>query len=152
MILMRMYLSFMMINDTHHEKVFLVIYIRSQLRWSTSKNAYAIMAMRDRMNWVLASSAGFDLIAEHHNLVFLFQSLRAVTGPSQTSVRQVSCWACSSTYNYAYVLNEGHGNVWVDLLHSWGSPNTSQTLVSIFYPSLSSSSFCWCAMTHLVFV
>lgn len=65
----------------------------SFLGWSTlEKEAYAIMATIDRMHWILATPAGFDLFTDHHNLIFLFDPLAVVPDLSQTSMRKVLRW------------------------------------------------------------
>lgn len=51
----------------------------SQLGSSTLEvEAYAIKNTVDRMHWVSVNSAGFDLLTDNHNLVFLLDSLAAM--------------------------------------------------------------------------
>lgn len=105
----------------------------AQLGWSTlEKEAYAIMATIERMHWILATTDGFDLFTDHHNLIFLFDPLAVVPNISQTSLRKVLRWAVRlSAYNYMHPHSGRRERM--------GRP--SWALVrSGHYPSLSSSS------------
>lgn len=65
----------------------------SSLRWSTiEKEAYAIMAITERMHWLLASERGFDLYTGHNNLVLLFDPTSVVADLSQTALQKVLRW------------------------------------------------------------
>lgn len=85
----------------------------AQLTWSTlEKDAFAIMAKVERMHWILATSEGFDLFTNHHNLIFLFDSLAVLPDLSQTSLRKTLRRAvCLSAYNYTCVHIKGFDNV-----------------------------------------
>lgn len=46
---------------------------RIQLGWSIlEKEAYAALVTLDRMHWVAATPAGFDLYTDHNNLIVIF--------------------------------------------------------------------------------
>lgn len=117
-----------------------------QLGWSTlEKEAFAIMATVERMHWLLATTDGFDLYTDHHNLIFLFDPLAVVPDLSQTSLRKVLRWAVRlSAYNYTCVHIKGVDNVWADLLGRWSAPVVIRRLVKIPpLPSSSSEDFEW---------
>lgn len=50
------------------------------------------MATVDRMHCVLATTDGFDLLTDHHNLIFLFDPITVVHDLSQTTLRKVLRW------------------------------------------------------------
>lgn len=59
------------------------------------------MATIERINWKLATSYGFDLFTDHHNLIFLLDPFSVAPDLSQTSLQKFLCWDVKlSTYNY----------------------------------------------------
>lgn len=121
-------------------------FTNAELRWATiEKEAYATMATVERMNWLLATTDGFDLFTDHKNLIFLFDPLAVVTDMSQTTLRKVLRWAVRlSAYNYTCVHISGVDNVWADILSRWVYRAVVRRLVSIpTLPSSSASDFEW---------
>jgi len=56
--------------------------------WSIlEKEAYAVLAILQRMHWLVPTSSGFDLYTDHNNLIFLFDPLSIVPDLAQTSCR-----------------------------------------------------------------
>ena len=102
----------------------------TQLGWSTiEKEAFAAIATIERLHWIAATSAGFDLHTDHNNLVFLFDPLAVVPDMSQTTARKVLRWAVKlSLYNYVCIHVRGEDNVWADLLGRWTLPSVGVML------------------------
>lgn len=118
----------------------------TQLGWSIlEKEAYAAVASLERMHWLAATPAGFDLYTDHNNLIFLFDPLSVVPDLSQTSLRKVLRWAVRlSMYNYTCFHIRGADNVWADLLGRWAAPTTIRRIVRIpELPSSSTEGFEW---------
>eukprot|EP00178_Gracilaria_changii_P000257 TRINITY_DN1027_c0_g1_i1.p2 TRINITY_DN1027_c0_g1~~TRINITY_DN1027_c0_g1_i1.p2 ORF type:complete len:1106 (+),score=114.18 TRINITY_DN1027_c0_g1_i1:5972-9289(+) len=118
----------------------------TQLEWSTlEKEAFAIMATVDRMHWLAATAAGFDLFTDHNNLIFLFDPLSLVPDLSQSSTRKVLRWAVRlSAYSYTCFHINGLDNVWADMLTRWSAPKTVRRLVMItLLPTSHNEAFCW---------
>lgn len=92
-----------------------------ETQYSTlEKEAYAIMKTVQRMHVLLATCDGFDLFADHHNLVFLFDPLFVVSDLFQTTTRKLLLRAVLLTaYNYTCVHIKGFGDVWADVLSRW---------------------------------
>lgn len=87
------------------------------------KEDYAVMAMLDRMHWMVADPRGFDLHTDHNNLISLFDPTYVVMDLSQTTVRRVLRWdARISVYNFTSIHIKGQDNVWADLLSRWSAP------------------------------
>ena len=66
----------------------------SLLAWSVlEKEEYVVMNSVDRMHWLVAIPAGFDLYTDRNNLIFVLDPLIVVEVMSQSSIRKVLQWA-----------------------------------------------------------
>ena len=122
------------------------VFNATQLGWSVlEKEAFAILATLERMHWLVATSAGFDLYTDHNNLIFIFDPLSIIPDLSQPSVRKVLRWAVRiSAYNYICFHIKGLENIWADLLTRWAASPTVRRLVKIpVLPSSCADDFVW---------
>eukprot|EP00737_Agarophyton_chilense_P002334 gb/GEZJ01002651.1/.p1 GENE.gb/GEZJ01002651.1/~~gb/GEZJ01002651.1/.p1 ORF type:complete len:320 (+),score=20.64 gb/GEZJ01002651.1/:2674-3633(+) len=112
----------------------------TKLSWSVLENeGYEILATLQRMHWLVATPAGFDLFTDHNNLVFIFDPLSIIPDLSQSSTRKLLRWAVGlSSYSYNCLHIQGPDNVWADLLTRWSAPSTVRRIVQV--PALPSSS------------
>lgn len=125
---------------------------KTQFGWSIlEKEAFAVLATLDRMHWLAASPAGFDLFTDHNNLIFLFDPLSIVPDLSQTSMRKVLRWAVKlNIYSYTCFHIKGTDNVWADLFGRWSAPGTVRRLISIpVLPSTATPDFEWPSVEEL---
>lgn len=117
-----------------------------QARWYVlEKEAYAVLATLQRMHWLAATPAGFDLFTDHNNLFYLFDPLSIVPDMSQTTLRKVLRWAVwLSAYNYTCIHIRGTENVWADLLGRWSPPPAIRHLIRIpALPSAAADDYEW---------
>lgn len=86
---------------------------KQQLGCATSETeGYAVLVILDRMNWLLATQAGFDLFTDHSNPIFLFDPLSVFLDHSQATACKVLRWAVLlSMYVYTCVPTKGPENV-----------------------------------------
>lgn len=75
------------------------------------------MASLERLLWIAVTSEGLALHADHHNLIFIFETLSLLPDLSASSIRKVLRWAVRiCTYNYVSMHISGMDNVWADVL------------------------------------
>lgn len=81
--------------------------------WSVlEKKGYAVLVTITRYRWLNATPEGFDLFADHNNLVFILDPLSNVPDLSESSAKKVLRWAIRlSTYNYICFHINGENNV-----------------------------------------
>lgn len=91
---------------------------KQQLQWCTlEREAYVVLATLERMHWLVATSAGFDLCTDHNNFIFLFDRISVIPDLSQSTLRKVFCCAVHLTlYKYTCFYIKAEYNVWADLL------------------------------------
>jgi hypothetical protein len=117
-------------------------------RWPIiEKEAYAVVASCDRLDWLLQGSAGFSLFTDHHNLLYVFNPNGQHGATSAHSAAKLIRWALKlSTYRYTIEHVAGVDNVWSDMLTRWAAPTAlvraSALLLAPISPSLDES-FTW---------
>ena len=120
----------------------------SMRRWPIiEKEAYAIIASCDRLDWLLQRTDGFSLFTDHHNLLYVFNPHGYHGSPSAHSAAKLIRWALKlSTYRYTIEHVAGSDNVWSDMLTRWAAPPTmvriSTAMLAPVSPSLDDS-FVW---------
>lgn len=109
------------------------------------------MSTIQRMHWILATKKGFDLFADHHNLIFLFDPLSVVPDLSQTTVHKFLRWAVLlSAYSYTCVHKKDGDNVWAEILIRWMLPIVVRCLVCVLVlPLFFSSKFEWSSVDKI---
>ena len=120
----------------------------TQSRWSTvEKEAYAIMATVELMQWLASEPQVFDLYTDHNNLIFIFDPNAIQPDLSQTATRKVLRWAVRlSAYTYVFLHISGAENEWADLLSRWAASTTYTIRRLVVIPPLSSTAnddFVW---------
>jgi RNase H-like domain found in reverse transcriptase/Reverse transcriptase (RNA-dependent DNA polymerase)/Integrase zinc binding domain/Integrase core domain len=117
-------------------------------RWPIiEKEAYAIIAACDRLDWLLQGAAGFSLFTDHHNLLYVFNTNGQHGATSAHSAAKLIRWALKlSSYRYSIEHVAGSDNVWSDMLTRWAAParlaRVSALLMAPIAPTLDDS-FVW---------
>jgi hypothetical protein len=93
-------------------------------RWPIiEKEAYAIIASCNRLEWLLQRSDGFSLFTDHHNLLYVFNPNGTHGSHSAHSAAKLIRWALRlSSYRYTIEHVPGIDNVWSDMLTRWAAP------------------------------
>ena len=93
-------------------------------RWPIiEKEAYAIIASCNRLEWLLQRSDGFSLFTDHHNLLYVFNPNGTHGSHSAHSAAKLIRWALRlSSYRYTIEHVSGIDNVWSDMLTRWAAP------------------------------
>ena len=93
-------------------------------RWTIiEKEAYAIIASCNRLEWLLQRSDGFSLFTDHHNLLYVFNPNGTHGSHSAHSAAKLIRWALRlSSYRYTIEHVSGIDNVWSDMLTRWAAP------------------------------
>jgi hypothetical protein len=117
-------------------------------RWPIiEKEAYAIIAACDRLDWLLQRADGFSLFTDHHNLLYVFNPNGSHGAQSAHSAAKLIRWALKlSSYRYTIEHVSGSDNVWSDMLTRWAAPSlqvrASVLMLAPVAPTLDSS-FIW---------
>jgi RNase H-like domain found in reverse transcriptase len=117
-------------------------------RWPIiEKEAFAIIASCDRLDWLLQRSDGFFLFTDHHNLLYVFNPNGHPGSQSAHSAAKLIRWALRlSSYRYAIEHVPGEDNVWSDMFTRWAAPpsiaRVSSLMLAPIAPSLDES-FVW---------
>jgi hypothetical protein len=92
-------------------------------RWPIiEKEAYAIIASCNRLDWLLQRSDGFSLFTDHHNLLYVFNPGGSHGSQSALSAAKLIRWALRlSSFSYTIEHVPGTDNVWSDMLTRWYS-------------------------------
>ena len=118
-------------RQAHEPLAFLAGTFRgSQARWSTpEKEAYAIVASVDRLDYLLLRPEGFLLFTDHKNLTYIFDPARTNPRMAKHVVNKIQRWALLlASYRYEVVHISGEENIWADLMSRWGSPMSPTSL------------------------
>jgi RNase H-like domain found in reverse transcriptase/Integrase zinc binding domain len=93
-------------------------------RWAiVRKEAYAVLATCDRMDWLLNTSEGFSLFTDHRNLTYCFDPYGTNPNMSKQTACKLVRWAPRlSSYNYTIEYITGMDNLWADLMTRWAAP------------------------------
>lgn len=69
-------------------------FLAVQLGWSTlGKKAFAVLAALERLHWLAACPASFDLFTDRNNLMFLFDPVAVMPDIEEAALRKVLRWA-----------------------------------------------------------
>jgi RNase H-like domain found in reverse transcriptase len=103
--------------------------------WSiVEKEAYAIVASCERIDWLLQRPDGFSLFTDHQNLVYIFHPYGLDPGIAAHTAAKLTRWALKlSAYNYTIEHVPGTDNVWADMLTRWAAPVTSLALAPSWF-------------------
>ena len=98
--------------------------------WSIpEKEAYAVVAAVDKLDYLLLRQNGFILLTDHRNLEFIFNPAADL----KTSTRhKIGRWALSLMgYKFSVHHIPGKMNVWADLLSRWALPPEETTTIPL---------------------
>jgi RNase H-like domain found in reverse transcriptase len=117
-------------------------------RWPIiEKEAYAILASCERLDWLLQRPDGFSLFTDHHKLLYVFNPHGQHSSMSAHSAAKLIRWELKmSSYRYTIEQVAGADNVWSDMLTRWAAPpclvRISTAMLAPVAPSLDES-FVW---------
>jgi RNase H-like domain found in reverse transcriptase/Integrase zinc binding domain len=114
-----------MVEQRHEPLAFLSgSFTGAMSRWSIiEKEAYAIIASCDRLDWLLQSADGFSLFTDHYNLLYVFNPNGQHEATYAHSAAKLIRWALKlSSYRYTIEHAPEVDNVWSDMLTLWAAP------------------------------
>ena len=126
-------------QQLHEPLAFLAGSFRSsQARWSTpEKEAYAIIASVDRLDYLLLRPEGFLLFTDHKNLTYIFDPVRTNPRMPKHVFNKIQRWALMlAAFRYEVVHIPGTENIWADLMSRWGTP-TPPTSIALLRRAMS---------------
>ncbi|KAH9140433.1 hypothetical protein AeRB84_015334, partial [Aphanomyces euteiches] len=94
-------------------------------RWPiVEKEAFAVVELCKRLEYLLIRPGGFRLFTDHRNLVYMFNPLGASPNMAKYQAHKLQRWSLTmTTFPYAIECVAGEENLWADLLSRWGSPS-----------------------------
>ena len=111
------------VKDQSHELLICIggTFTKAQLNWSViEKEAYAIVAACERLEYLLLRPKGFKMFCDHRNLIHVFAPGHEVKKHVRGKLLR---WAMKLG-DYPYVIEhiDGTDNVWADMVSRWAVP------------------------------
>ena len=99
----------------------------SQLKWPTvEKEGFAIKETCHRCAHILQRPSGFDILTDHRNLMFLFNSEAAVADGRRQAADRIERWmVLLRAFNYRILHIPGCDNITADMLTQWAANRTT---------------------------
>jgi hypothetical protein len=107
----------------------------SQLKWPTvEKEGFAIKETCHRCAHILQRPSGFDILTDHRNLMFLFNSEAAVADGRRQAADRIERWmVLLRAFNYRILHIPGCDNITADMLTRWAADRTMDDTQALDY-------------------
>jgi RNase H-like domain found in reverse transcriptase len=113
-------------------------FIGAERRWPIiEKEAFAIVAACQKLDWLLQCPQGFSLFTDHKNLLYVFNLHVSNPNIAGHTAAKLVRWALKlSAYRYKIEHIPGHQNVWSDMLTRWAAPEVRARISSLIVAPL----------------